>query len=111
MVKAADGRVPVTVGAQTTSARELVELTKLAERAGEKCIQVSSLFYFKYNGEEFVENVSAVSEVAGGDIIVYNTFWTSLGVSMNLVGLDFSCCRPSAVMFAIGFETRCAKCS
>ena len=61
VVKAADGRVPVTVGAQTTSARELVELTKLAERAGAKYIQVSPPFYFKHTEDEFFEYVSAAA--------------------------------------------------
>lgn len=85
VVEAAAGRVPVTVGAQTTSTRELVELAKMAERAGAEYIQVSPPFYFKHTEEDFFEYVSAAAGAADVGIIVYNTFWTSLGVSMNLV--------------------------
>src|ERR671924_2258557 len=46
VVDAAAGRVPVAMGAQTSSSRELVLLAKAAQRLGAEYIQVSPPFYF-----------------------------------------------------------------
>ncbi|MDA0834983.1 MAG: dihydrodipicolinate synthase family protein [Planctomycetota bacterium] len=87
IVKAADGKVPVTIGAQTTSTRELCELACRAQDLGADFIQVSPPFYFSHTEEDFYEFVLAASEAAPEiGIIVYNTYWTSLGVSASLVG-------------------------
>ncbi len=44
VVKAADGRIPVAMGAQTTSTRELIELARAAADLGADYIQVSPPF-------------------------------------------------------------------
>ena len=46
VVEAAAGRVPVAMGAQTTSTLELRRLAKAAQRLGCEFIQVSCPFYF-----------------------------------------------------------------
>jgi dihydrodipicolinate synthase/N-acetylneuraminate lyase len=99
VVDAAAGRVPVAMGAQTSSSRELVLLAKAAQRLGAEYIQVSPPFYFRHTEGDFVEFVESVADVDVG-IIVYNTFWTSLGLSGgaverlatldNVVGLKWS---------------------
>jgi len=87
VITAADGKVPVTIGAQTTSTRELCELARGAQRLGADFIQVSPPFYFSHTEEDFFEFAVAASEAAPEvGIIVYNTYWTSLGVSASLIG-------------------------
>ena len=100
VVEEAAGRVPVAMGAQTTSTLELVRLARAAERAGAEFIQVSPPYYFVHTDEDFYEYALAASEAADAGIILYNTFWTSPGISMdvverlldraNLVGLKWS---------------------
>ena len=104
VVQGADGKIPVVFGAQTTSTRELVALAKAAERVGAEYIQVSPPYYFAPTEDDFYEYVVAAAEAADVGIIVYNTFWTSSNVSLeiierlvelqNVVGLKWS--APSA---------------
>ena len=85
IVREAAGRVPVAMGAQTTSTHELVELARSAESVGAEYIQVSPPFYFSHTEDDFFEYVRAASQAAEVGIIVYNTFWTSANVSADLV--------------------------
>ena len=85
VVEAADGRVPVVMGAQTTSTLELVRLARAAERLGAEYIQVSPPYYFAHTEEDFYEYVVAAAEAADVGLVVYNTFWTSYGVSDEMV--------------------------
>jgi dihydrodipicolinate synthase/N-acetylneuraminate lyase len=64
---------------------ELVALAKSAERVGAEFIQVSPPFYFAHTSEDFYEYVKAAAEAANVGIIVYNTFWTSYGLSSDLI--------------------------
>ncbi|MGH9245336.1 MAG: dihydrodipicolinate synthase family protein [Acidimicrobiales bacterium] len=85
VVDQAHGRVPVVVGAQTTSTRELVELARAAERIGAEYVQVSPPFYFPHTEDDFYEHVLAAAEAADVGIIIYNTFWTSCSVSSEAI--------------------------
>jgi dihydrodipicolinate synthase/N-acetylneuraminate lyase len=85
VVEEADGRIPVVMGAQTTSTMELVRLAKTAEQVGAEYIQVSPPFYFQHSEEDFYEYVVAAADAADVGIVVYNTYWTSYGVSMQMV--------------------------
>ena len=86
VVEAAGGRIPVTVGAQTTSTAELVELARAAQAMGADYIQVSPPFYFSHTEDDFFEYIQAASQAAPEiGLIVYNTHWTSMGVSHGMV--------------------------
>lgn len=85
VIQAADGRVPVVMGAQTTSTRELVKLARAAERLGAAYIQVSPPYYFAHTEEDFYEHVTAAAEAADVSLVIYNTYWTSYGISIGLV--------------------------
>ncbi|HJX62013.1 MAG TPA: dihydrodipicolinate synthase family protein [Dehalococcoidia bacterium] len=85
VVEEANGRVPVVMGVQTTSTLELVRLARAAERVGAEYVQVSPPFYFKHTEDDFYEYVVAAAEAADVGIIIYNTFWTSYGVSTAMV--------------------------
>ncbi|MFO1055621.1 MAG: dihydrodipicolinate synthase family protein [Dongiaceae bacterium] len=105
----AGGKLPVAMGAQTTSTRELVRLAKAAERLGVDYIQVSCPFYFTHTEEDFFEYVAAAAGAGDVGIIVYNTFWTSANVSFrlierlagipNVVGLKWATPRTDAMEF------------
>src|SRR5215813_3237492 len=109
VVAEADGKLPVAMGAQTTSTRELKALAKAARRAGAEFIQVSCPFYFNHTEEDFFEYVAAGAEAADIAIIIYNTFWTSAAVSLsmverlakipNVVGLKWATPRTDAMEF------------
>jgi dihydrodipicolinate synthase/N-acetylneuraminate lyase len=109
IVTEADGRVPVAMGAQTTSTIELKRLARAAERIGAEFIQVSCPFYFTHTEEDFFEYVAAAAGAADIGIIIYNTFWTSAAVSFktverlceipNVVGLKWATPRTDAMEF------------
>jgi len=109
VVDEAAGRVPVIMGAQTTSTSELVKLAKGAERAGAEYIQVSPPYYFGHTEGDFYEYILSASEAANVGLIIYNTFWTTPSVSMgmvdklielpNLAGLKWSV--PSGTAFGM----------
>ncbi len=109
VVEEADGRLPVAMGAQTTSTLELRRLAKAAGKLGAEFIQVSCPFYFTHTEEDFFEYVAAAAEAADIGIIIYNTFWTSAAVSFktverlaqipNVVGLKWATPRTDAMEF------------
>lgn len=109
VIAAAGGKVPVAMGAQTTNTRELISLAKAAERLGAQFIQVSCPYYFNHTEGDFEEYVIAAAEAADIAIIIYNTFWTSSGVSLgmidkladipNVVGLKWATPRTDAMEF------------
>jgi dihydrodipicolinate synthase/N-acetylneuraminate lyase len=73
------------MGAQTTSTMELIRLAKAAEAVGVDLIQVSPPFYFAHTSDDFYEYVAAAAEASSVGIIIYNTFWTSVDVSAELL--------------------------
>jgi len=85
VVEEANGRVPIVMGAQTTSTLELVRFARAAERIGAEFIQVSPPFYFAHPEDDFYEYVRSAAEAADIGLILYNTFWTSYGVSTAMV--------------------------
>lgn len=104
------GRVPVAVGAQTTSTLELQRLAKTAKKLGAQFIQVSCPFYFAHTEGDFEEYVRAAAEAEPEiGIILYNTFWTSQNLSFamierlaqipNIVGLKWATPRTDAMEF------------
>ena len=87
VVKAAAGRVPVVMGGQTTSTLELVRLARAAVSVGAEYLQISPPFYFANTEGDFYEYALAAASAAPDlGLIVYNTYWTSAGVSSDLVG-------------------------
>ena len=104
------GRVPVTMGAQTTSTLELVRLAHTAKSLGAHFIQVSCPFYFTHTEGDFEAYIRAAAEAEPDlGIIVYNTFWTSQNLSFgmierlaeipNIVGLKWATPRTDAMEF------------
>jgi dihydrodipicolinate synthase/N-acetylneuraminate lyase len=121
VVTEAAGRVPIAMGGQTTSTRELVQLAQAAEQIGAEYLQVSPPFYFGHTEGDFEEHILAAAGAADVGLIVYNTFWTSLGISSamverlagipNVVSLKWSAPDTGAMQFeqiVSGFSDRFA---
>jgi dihydrodipicolinate synthase/N-acetylneuraminate lyase len=81
VIEETDGALPIAVGAQTTSTRELVQLAREAERLGVTYLQVSPPYYFQHTAADLYEHVSAAADAADLGIILYNTYWTSSGLT------------------------------
>ncbi|MBW8617452.1 MAG: dihydrodipicolinate synthase family protein [Hyphomicrobiales bacterium] len=104
------GKVPVAMGAQSTSTLELVRLSKQAKRLGATFIQVSCPFYFTHTEADFEAYVRAAAEAEPEiGLIIYNTFWTSQNLSFemierlaeipNVIGLKWATPRTDAMEF------------
>ena len=109
-VDEAGGHVPVAMGAQSTSTLELERLARAAGEIGAQYIQVSCPYYFAHTEGDFEEFVRAAASAAPDiGIIVYNTFWTSAGLSFAMVerlaripyvvGLKWAAPRTDAMEF------------
>ncbi len=105
-----NGRVPIALGAQSTSTLELAKLAQAAQSMGFDFIQVACPFYFTHTEADFDEFVRAAAKAAPEvGIIIYNTFWTSSGVSFsmierlaeldNIIGLKWAAPRTDAMEF------------
>jgi 4-hydroxy-tetrahydrodipicolinate synthase len=110
VIDEAGGRVPVTLGGQTTSTLELIRLAKAAGRLGVDFMQVSCPFYFTHTAADFEEYIRAAAEAAPETgLIVYNTFWTATNISLamverladipNVIGLKWATPRTDAMEF------------
>ena len=84
-IDAANGQVPIAAGGQTTSTLELKRLIRAAHDVGADYVQVSPPFYHSHTEGDFLDHVLAGAKAADIGLIVYNTFWTSLGLSSALV--------------------------
>ncbi len=86
VVDAAAGRIPVVMGGQTTSTLELERLARAAAEVGAEYLQISPPYYFANTEADFYEYVLAAATAAPDlGLIIYNTYWTSAGVSGDLV--------------------------
>jgi len=104
------GRVPVAVGAQTTSTQELRRLARGARALGADYIQISCPYYFTHTEGDFEEFVREAAD-AEPDIglIIYNAFWTAQNISFamierlaaipSVVGLKWATPRTDAMEF------------
>ena len=84
-IDAANGQVPIAVGGQTTSTLELKRLVRAAASVGADYVQVSPPFYHSSTEGDFLDHIMAGVGAADIGLIVYNTYWTSLGLSSALV--------------------------
>ena len=71
--------------ARRSSTLELVRLVKAAASMGADYVQVSPPFYHAHTEGDFLEHITAAADAADIGLIVYNTYWTSLGLSSALV--------------------------
>ena len=86
IVEAADGRVPVVVGAQDTNVNRMIEMARWAERIGAYGIQLSSGFYYPTTDETCLNLFRAVHDATRDvAIMVYNTPWEGFDMPLDLI--------------------------
>ena len=98
VVDEAAGRVPVVMGGQTTSTRELVRLARKAAAIGANFMQISPPFYFGHTDGDFYDHVAAAAAASDVGLVVYNTHWSTPEVSHALVD------RLSALGTVVGLK-------
>ncbi len=77
------GRSPVYAGTGAESLREVLRLTKMAEREGVQGVSVITPYFIKPTQAELVDHFRAVAESTSLDVILYNNPATCGGVSID----------------------------
>lgn len=86
IVAAADGRVPVIVGAQDTNPAVSIELARWAEEIGADAIQLSAGYYYASSDEDCLRLFRAVHDATSRiGIMIYNTHWEGYNLSLEQV--------------------------
>jgi len=108
----AAGRVPILIGVQGNSTREVVDLARHAARAGATAVQMSPPFYYTPTDGDVYDEVKAVAEAADIGIILYQTWWKGYRMPISLleklaqidqvVGLKWS--APDWYEYEMGFR-------
>ena len=86
VVDEAAGRVPIAMGGQTTSTRELVA-ARQGRRADRRRLPagLAAVLLRAHRGRLRRAHPGRAPDAADVGLIVYNTFWTSLGISSAMV--------------------------
>jgi len=108
----AAGVVPILVGVQGNSTREVVDLARYAARAGATAVQMSPPFYYSTTDGDMYDYVQAVADAVDVGIILYQTYWKGYRMSMPLleklaqieqvVGLKWA--APDSFEYEMGFR-------
>ncbi len=86
VVQAADGRVPVIVGAQTPSTRDAIEIARHAQDIGATAVQVSPPFYYQPTEDDVYAHMAAIAEAAPEiGIVAYNTYLHGYAISLEIL--------------------------
>ncbi len=84
VVRAADGRTPVLVGAQDTNPAVSVELARFAEDIGAWGIQLAPGYYYESSPEDAYRLFETVHEATSTlGIMIYNTHWEAYDMSLD----------------------------
>lgn len=85
VLEAANGRVPVVLGVQTTNQRELIALVEGAERLGCVAVQASAPFYEVPTDDDVLEWLRVIADHAKVGIVFYATPWTGFHSSLTFI--------------------------
>ena len=84
IVRAADGRTPVLVGAQDTNPVVSVELARFAEDIGAWGIQLAPGYYYEPSADDCYRVFEAVHEATRTlGIMIYNTYWEGYDMTLG----------------------------
>jgi dihydrodipicolinate synthase/N-acetylneuraminate lyase len=86
VVEAADGKVGVILGAQTTNQREAVALARGAQRLGCIAVQAAPPFYHPHTEDDVIEWLRTIADAADVGIVFYTTYWTGFKTSVEFLG-------------------------
>lgn len=91
IVTAANGQVPVIVGAQDTNPSVSIELAQWSEEIGADAVQMSAGYYYASSDEDCLRFFQAVHDATSRiGIMIYNTHWEGYNLS-----LDWPSCRAA----------------
>ena len=82
-VEHCSGRTPVYVGTGAESLREVLRLTKMAEREGVQGVSVITPYFIKPTQSELYDHFRRVAESTRVDVVLYNNPATCGGVSIE----------------------------
>jgi 4-hydroxy-tetrahydrodipicolinate synthase len=77
------GRSPVFVGTGAETTREVVRLTRMAEREGADGVSVITPYFIKPNQAELIDHFRRVAESTSKPVVLYNNPATCGGVSIE----------------------------
>ncbi len=84
VVRAADGRVPVVVGAQDTNPSVSVEMARFAEEIGAWGVQLAPGYYYEPSPDDLFRVFEAVHEATSTlGIMIYNTHWEGYDMTLD----------------------------
>lgn len=87
VVRAADGRAPVVVGAQDTNPAVAIEMARFAEEIGAWGIQLAPGYYYESSADDCYRLFEAVHEATSTlGIMIYNTHWEGYDMTLDEVG-------------------------
>jgi len=86
IVEAAEGRVPVVMGAQDTNPTVSIELARWAEEIGADAIQLSAGYYYPSSHDDCLRFFRAVHDATTRiGIMIYNTHWEGYNLTLDQV--------------------------
>ncbi|MBO3757852.1 MAG: 4-hydroxy-tetrahydrodipicolinate synthase [Thermoproteota archaeon] len=71
------GRVPVIAGVSSCSTKNVIELSKFAEKVGADGLLITPPYYYKPNEEELFNHFKLISKTVDIPIMLYNNPWTT----------------------------------
>lgn len=77
------GRAPVYVGTGAETTREVVRLTKMAEKEGAAGVSVITPYFLKPTQAELIEHFRRVADATTKDVVLYNNPATCAGLSIE----------------------------
>lgn len=84
-VEAAQGEAPVVTSIQHTDVRAIVEMAQHAEKAGLQGVQLGPTYYYASSEPDALRLYQRVAEASDVSIMVYNTWWEGLDMSLDLL--------------------------
>ena len=101
VVEEASGRVPVCAGTGAITTRQVIELNKIAEKAGVNAVSVLTPFFIHPTEAELYDHYAAIAEATSLPILLYNnpgrtgvnfsaSFVARLGEHPNIAGIKDS---------------------
>lgn len=84
-VEAANGKVGIILGVQTTNYRDLIALAEGADKAGCVAVQASAPYYEIPTSDDVLEWLKLIADNSHAGIVFYATPWTGYHTSLEFV--------------------------
>ncbi|MEA3408615.1 MAG: dihydrodipicolinate synthase family protein [Chloroflexota bacterium] len=85
-VEAADGQIPIAASIQFLATQQVIELARHAHEVGAVLGQLSAPYYYPPPEEDIYQLFKAVSEETELPLMIYNNWWNTLNMNVEMVG-------------------------